>query len=86
LPSELPDTSEMPTASITILHGAGTTSVQGSPRRTNVEAHKKLFTFIKELSAAEQATSLAAAKLSSVKNTKWDWLTVVACLFDSASN
>jgi hypothetical protein len=51
-----------------------------------VEAHKRLLTFIEEQSAAEQASSLAAAKLSSVQNTKCNWLTVGACLFDSALN
>ncbi len=35
---ELPGTSEMPTASITILHGTVATSVQGSTCRTNAEA------------------------------------------------
>jgi hypothetical protein len=33
-----------------------------------------------------RASRLATAKLSSVKNNKCDWITVVACLFDSASN
>jgi hypothetical protein len=83
---ELLGTSEMPTASIIILHGAGTTSVQGSTCRTNVEAHKKLLTFIVEQSAAAQASRLEAGKLSSVKNTECDWLSVGACLFDSALN
>ncbi len=80
-------TSEMPTTSITILHGTGTTSVQGSTHRTNVVAHKKLLTFIEEQSAAKQACSLAAGKLSSVKKkSECDWLSVGACLFDSALN
>jgi hypothetical protein len=76
----------MPTASITILQGAGTTSVQGSTCQTIAKARNKLLTFIEEQSAAEHASSLSAGKLSSVKNTKCDWLSVGACLFDSALN
>ncbi len=43
-------------------------------------------TFIEEQSAADHASSLAAGKLSSVKNIKCDWLSVGACLFDSVLN
>jgi hypothetical protein len=74
----------MPTASITILQGDGTTSVQGSVCHTIAKARNKLLTFIEEQSAAEHASSLAAGKFSSVKNTKCDWFLVGACLFDSA--
>ncbi len=46
----------------------------------------KLLTFIEEQSAADHASSVAAGKLSSAQNTKCDWLSVGACLFDSALN
>ncbi len=86
MPPELPGTSEMPTALIIFLHGTSTTSIQGSSRCNNAKARKKVLTFIEEQNAAEQASRLEAAKLSSVKNIKCDWLTVGACLFASASN
>ncbi len=64
LPPELLGTSDMPPALMTVLHGAGTTSVQGSSRCNNVEARKKALTFIEQQIAVEQASRLAAAKVS----------------------
>ncbi len=86
-PPEILGTSEMPTASITMSCGTGSTATQGSSCSNNAEARKKVMAFIEQQNAAEQASRLAAAKqVVSVKNVDCDWVKIGACLFASVTN
>jgi hypothetical protein len=46
----------------------------------------KAVTFIEQQNAAEHASRLAAAKVSSVKNVECDWVIIGACFFPSSFN
>ncbi len=79
LPHELLGKADISNASITILHCAAATSIQGSLCSKNAEARQKVLSFIKQQNATEQAARFAAAKISSLKNVNCNWVKIGAC-------